>query len=114
MKRLMLSLLGCLLLVGNLAFGQMTDVTGTVTGEDGQPVIGATVREKGTKRGVASNSSGVFTLKVKPGATLEVSAVGFESKEVAASANVSVVLKISTNSLSEVVVTGLGVATSRK
>lgn len=114
MKQLLKSLLGCLLLVSHLTFGQMVDVTGTVKGEDGQPVVGASIREKGTKRGVASNTSGVFTLKVKPGATLEISAIGFESAEVAASGTMAVTLKTSTNSLSEVVVTGLGVATSRK
>lgn len=114
MRKLFKSLLACFLLASSLTFGQTTDVTGTVTGEDGQPVVGASVREKGTNRGVATNASGAFTLKVNSNAVLEISAIGYETREVSSGNASSIVLKTSANNLNEVVVTGLGVATSRK
>src|SRR5690606_16911873 len=55
-------------------------VTGIVQNEDG-PVIGASVVEKGTSNGTITNLDGKFTLKVKPGAKLVVSYIGFKTVE---------------------------------
>ncbi len=88
--------------------------TGKVTDDKGATVSGATVSEKGTKNGTATGSDGSFTLKVKPGATLVIASLGFETKEVAASAMVNIQLATDVKVLSDVVVTGVGFATSKK
>jgi len=112
-KKLLWSLLASCLLFGT-AMAQNPTVNGKVTDEKGDPIGGASVQVKGTKVGTTSNNDGTFTLKAANGATLTVQALGYESKTVAAAANVTVKLAADVKALSEVVVTGSGVATSRK
>ncbi len=71
-------------------------------------IPGVAVREKGTKNGVAANANGEYTIKVKEGATLVFSAIGFETKEVVVNkqSRIDVVLESDTKALDEVVVTG--------
>ncbi len=94
------------------AFAQ-TDVTGQVTDSSGAPLQNASITEKGTKNGTTSGADGSFKLKVKPGATLVVTNVGFDAKEVAASDNVRVALSPKASALTEVVVTALGITRSK-
>jgi TonB-linked SusC/RagA family outer membrane protein len=89
-------------------------VTGKVTDEKGTAIPQATVLEKGTKNGTFAADDGAFSIKVKPKAILVISAIGYETKEVPSSEAASIVLKTDTRSLSEVVVTGTGTATSKK
>lgn len=97
-----------------VGFAQTT-VTGKVMDDKGSPVAGATVLEKGTKNGVSAGNDGAFSIKVKNGASLVVSALGFETRTIAAnSSNLMVQLVTDIRSLSEVVVTGVGAATSKK
>jgi len=112
-KKLLWSLLASCLFFGT-AMAQNLTVNGRVTDEKGDAIAGASVQVKGTRTGTTANTDGTFTLKAANGATLVVSALGFESKSVAAAANVSVKLATDVKALSEVVVTGSGVATSRK
>ena len=112
-KKLLWSLLASCLFFGT-ALAQNPTVNGRVTDEKGDPISGASVQVKGTKTGTTSNNDGTFTLKAANGASLVVSAVGYEVKTVAAAANVTVKLAADVSALSEVVVTGSGVATSRK
>jgi len=92
-----------------------TTVTGKVMDDKGSPIPGASVIEKGTRNGTTSNNDGGFSIKVKQGASLVISAVGFESLTLpASSSNLMVKLVPDVKSLSEVVVTGTGVATSKK
>ncbi len=96
-------------------FAQTTTVTGKVTDEKGASLAGATIFERGTKNGTSATNNGTFSIKVKPGATLVISAIGFEDKEMKATATPMVAqLNPDVKSLSEVVVTGTGVATSKK
>jgi TonB-linked SusC/RagA family outer membrane protein len=96
-------------------FAQTATVTGKVTDEKGASLGGATIFERGTKNATSASSLGTFTLKVKNGATLVISAVGYEDKEVKASASpLAIQMNPDVRSLSEVVVTGSGVATSKK
>ncbi len=98
-----------------VSFAQTSTVTGKVMDDKGSPVPGATVLEKGTKNGVSAGNDGAFSIKVKTGATLIISALGFENKTVvASSSNLMVALVTDIKSLSEVVVTGVGAATSKK
>jgi TonB-linked SusC/RagA family outer membrane protein len=112
-KKLLWSLLASCLFFGT-ALAQNPTVNGRVTDEKGDPIAGASVQVKGTKTGATANADGTFTLKAANGASLVVSATGFESKTVAAAANVTVKLVADVRALSEVVVTGSGVATSKK
>ena len=67
-----------LMLVGTLAFAQRHDVQGTVTDQNGQPVVGLTVIEVGTNNGSITDAQGRYVITLSsPGATLEFSALGY-------------------------------------
>lgn len=92
---------------------QNTQITGTVT--DGQePIIGATVRVKGTKIAAITDLDGQFFINAKPGDILEISYVGYATQEVKAVKGVNVVLKEDAKAMDEVVVTALGIKRERK
>ena len=86
---------------------QTKQATGHVTDSQG-PLIGATVMEKGTNNGTVTDFDGNFSLNVKPGATLVISYVGYESQEVKAGDNLRVNLKEDGHVVNEVVVIGYG------
>ncbi len=90
-------------------------VRGKVTdAKDGSPIAGATISVKGKRANAISNTDGTFEVKADPGASLEVSYVGFISQTVKGGSNTQVALLQDSKSLSEIVVTGVGVATSKK
>ena len=92
---------------------QTTKITGTVT--DGkEPIIGASVRVKGTTIGSVTDLNGQFTLDVKPGTELLVSYVGYKDVTVKAANGMTVLLEEESTALSEVVVTALGIKRDRK
>ena len=100
------TLLLCLLLVTASVKAQTT-AKGTVTDSNGEAVIGATVVEKGNPKNAAvTDFDGNFTLKLQKGKTVTISYVGMVSQDVAASANMQVVLKDDNAALEEVVVVG--------
>ena len=88
------------------------EVKGTVVStEDGQPIVGATVKIAKETKGVITDFDGNFTISVpKEGTMLEFSFVGMESRTVKASKNMKVSLSPDEELLSEVVVTGYGTA----
>jgi TonB-linked SusC/RagA family outer membrane protein len=96
------------------AQAQTVTVTGRVTDEKGLSVPGATVNEKKTKNATTTREDGSFTLMVHSGAILVISYVGYEHKEVPAGENMTIALAPDTKALADVVVTGVGVATSKK
>ena len=102
LRRFLLSM--TLILVGTAMYGQ-TEITGTVEDEMG-PVIGATVKEKGTSNGTVTDFDGKFKLKVKAGAMLVFSYVGFLNQEQPAQNGMKVMMKEDAQSLQEVVVVG--------
>lgn len=93
---------------------QPKKVTGKVVDTNGEPVIGATVKEQGTANGTITDFDGNFTLDVTDNAMLEVSYIGYKSQELKALAGktLSVTLREDTEVLDEVVVVGYG--TQRK
>ena len=101
-----MALLMCLLLVvGNLQ--AQTTAKGTVTDSNGEPVIGATIIEKGDpKTATVTDFDGNFTLKLKKGKTVVISYIGMITQEVAASGNMQVKLLDDNAALEEVVVVG--------
>jgi TonB-linked SusC/RagA family outer membrane protein len=94
-----------LLFVGTLLYAQ-TEITGTVVDEFGDGVIGATVKEKGTSVGAVTDFNGNFKLKVKAGATLVVTYIGYTPMEAIAAPGMKIQLKEDAQLLNEVVVTG--------
>lgn len=102
----------CLFLSIGMAMAQ-THVSGIVTSsEDGEPVIGATVKVVGSQTaGTVTDIEGRFSLSVsKPGVELEFSSIGMVSKRVKASENMTVVLQVNSHTLEQVVITGYGSA----
>lgn len=93
----------------SMAFAQQK-VTGVVIeAETGEPVIGASVKVKGTTLGAATNYDGKFTLEVpSSSSTLVVSYIGMKTKEVAAKANLKVFLESDSKTLNEQVVVAYG------
>ena len=89
------------------AVAQQVTVKSTVVDAHDEPVIGATVLEKGTTNGTITDIDGNFTLEVKRGSTIQVSYVGYTTQEFAAgSVPARIVLTEDTETLTEVVVTG--------
>ena len=91
---------------------QQVVVTGTVTDQQGLPVIGATVVVKGTTMGTLTDGAGKYTLtNVPQNATLVISFIGMTLQEIPLNGQtkVDVVLKEATLTLEEVVVIGYGV-----
>ncbi len=115
MRKKMLMSICAFLMTILVGFAQSSTVTGKVVDDKGSPVNGASVVEKGTRNGTSAGADGSFSIKVKTGASLVISALGFENKTIAASSsNLQVQLTTDVKALSEVVVTGSGVATSKK
>lgn len=103
-----------LLLGVAVVFGQTKTVTGRITDGSGNPVPYATVKVKGSNRGVAADQDGNFKIEVGPNAVLTVSSAGFDQQDISVGSGdvVSVSLKSSAN-IDEVVVTALGIRRSK-
>lgn len=87
---------------------QQRKLTITVVDSHGDPIIGANVLEKGTQNGMITDLDGRASLSVEPGATLQISFIGYQPQEVKAADNLRVVLKEDNELLDEVVVVGYG------
>lgn len=113
MKKKLTMLMAGMLLSGGAAFAQ-TQVKGVVVSdEDGQPVIGATVRVVGTNVGAVTDMNGNFNITCPQGKnTLNIAYVGMEPIEVSARSNMRIVLKNNSENLDEIVVVAYG--TSKK
>ena len=98
--------------VGEAAMQRQITVKGVVVDAQGLPVPGAGVVQKGTTNGAMTAEDGTFSIEVPAGSILQVSCIGYADTEVAASANVRIVLQESSEYLNELVVVGFG--TQRK
>ena len=84
-------------------------ITGTVLDENNEPVIGASVMQKGVKtNAVTTNFEGNFVIKVAPGTPLRVSYVGYKTVEIAAANGMTAYLQPTTEQLEQLVVVGYG------
>lgn len=103
-------LLACSLLPFTRAQAQDRSLTGLITDEHGQPVIGASVQLKGTSNGTVSSAEGKFTLTVRPNSILVITSLGFAEQQVAAgtAAHLNIQLQPVAHDVSEVVVVGYG------
>ena len=91
-------------------------VTGTITDENGEPIIGATIKEKGTQNAVISDVDGNFVLNTTEGAELEITYIGYadQTLKVTGKDKYSVSMSSGTKELNEVVVTALGIKRAEK
>ena len=110
MKQRLTMFFACLFLSIGMALAQ-SRLTGTVTSaEDGQPVVGASVKAKGLNAGAVTNVDGEFTINVPVGTELEITYLGMVPKTVKAANNMRIVLESDSHTLEGVVVTGYGSA----
>ena len=109
MKKILLSFLWVLIMLGSQAYAQNRTITGTVIGkDDGLPIPGVSVLVKGTKLGTQTGGDGKYKITI-PGETtvLTFSFVGYAVKDVATTASntLNIVLDVNSKLLNEVVVT---------
>lgn len=88
------------------ALAQDVIVSGTVKDATGEPIIGASVVQKGTSNGTITDLDGHFSFKASQNSPLVISYLGYDSQEVKAGSNLVVELKENSKELNEVVVTG--------
>ncbi len=88
---------------------QKQTIKGSVKDANGDPIIGASVKVKGSKTGTVTDVDGNFTLDVPAGSELEISYIGYVKQTVKARPNLSVVLEDDAVQLNELVVVGYGV-----
>ncbi|WP_418983964.1 SusC/RagA family TonB-linked outer membrane protein [Alistipes sp.] len=110
-RKLVLSLIAAMGLFA-LAEAQNQQVSGTVSGPDGQPVAGATVMVDGTQVGTTTNADGSFTVSAPGNGSLTVSFIGYQTQTVsiAGKTRVNVSLKEDTQAIDDVIVVAYGTA----
>ena len=115
MRKGYLLLVSLVLFCGSTLLAQQS-VTGKVIDDKGAPVVGASVVQKtNRKNGTSTDANGSFTLSVPNSSTvLVISSVGFAPAEIAASNAAKVTLAASSETISEVVVTSLGIKREKK
>jgi len=92
-----------------VAFAQST-VTGKVTDQNGEPIIGASIKVKGTNTGTITDVSGVFRLNGTIKGTIVISYIGYQTQEIAINGKSNITVQLNENEkiLDEVVVVGYG------
>lgn len=114
--RKLASLLAVLMLFTAFAFAQQKTVTGQVKDAKGEPVPFATVLETGTNNAATADANGSFSIRIKEGSSLTISAVGFlETTVKPGSGSQNIVLEQKGDELREVVVsTAFGIKKSAR
>lgn len=113
MKRKLMLLLACLFVGIGLVTAQTQTVTGVVISEeDGQPVIGASVRVENTQLGAITDVDGKFQIANVPSSakTLVVSYIGLQTQTVTIKPNLRITMKSDSEVLDEVMVVAYGTA----
>ncbi|TDW99425.1 SusC/RagA family TonB-linked outer membrane protein [Dinghuibacter silviterrae] len=103
--------------VAAICTGQTISLKGRVLDENGVPIENATVYVKQKKAGGGATitlADGSFTLRVNEGVLLMVTSVGYNDQQLPAVQGMTVKMHADLRNLSDVVVTGVGVATSKK
>ena len=115
MKKRLTMVMGGLVLSTGMALAQTTVTGKVVAQEDGEPVIGASVKIAGTKTGTVTDVDGNFILpNASKDAVLEITYLGMQPKTVKASSKMKIVLVADSKNLDEVVVTAMGITRSEK
>ena len=110
-KKIVLSV-AAILLACTSVFAQNKQVSGTVTGPDKSPVVGATVVVEGTTLGTSTDMQGKFTLSAPVNGTLVFSFIGYEDAKIAINGKttLNVVLKEASKSIDDIIVVAFGEA----
>ena len=95
----------------SFAQGTKFQVKGNVTDASREPIVGATIKVKGTSQGVITNIDGEYSIDTRSNAILEFSYIGYVSQEVPVSGSkiINVTLQEEVSKLDEVVVVAYGV-----
>jgi len=100
---------------GMTANAQQISVSGTVKdAKTGEPILGASILEKGTSKGVITNYDGTFIISVPAKSTLIVRYLGYQTVEVPASAKSNLVIQLNEDAISLGEVVAIGYATVKK
>ncbi len=110
MKRKLLFLLLCVLFVAPYSQAQQKPITGTVTGDNSEPLTGVAIVIKGTTIGTVTGADGRFSLNAPSDAVLVVSFIGYKTMEVSTEGKtyLTVTLQEDKKLIDEVVVVGYG------
>lgn len=94
---------------------QTSKITGVVTDDFGEPIIGVTVRVKNAQNGAVTDVNGRYSVNAPKNATLVFSFIGYRTQEVAVKGRttVNVTLKEDSQMLEETVVIGYGAVPKR-
>lgn len=94
---------------------KQTTVSGVITDMHGEPIIGASIREKDSQTGTISNIDGKFQLTIHEGNAIQISYLGYLAQEVNTKnkSHLTITLKEDTQTLDEVVVIGYGTMKKR-
>ncbi|MBO9562149.1 MAG: TonB-dependent receptor [Niastella sp.] len=96
-----------LALLGSFPALAQQNIKGIIRTPAGEPLAGATITVKGTSRSVVADANGNFSINVPAGTVLVISSVGYQTKEVTATAEeINETLTVAEASLSDVVVIG--------
>lgn len=111
-----LSLVFALLLLGSAALWAQKNITGKVTDDKGEALIGASILVKGTVKGTITDIEGNFTLAIPEGSNvLQISYTGFRAQEVTLGneTTLDIVMETDAIGLDETVVVGYGTQSNR-
>lgn len=115
MKAKVTGLLLCLMMLPMMAYAATMKVTGTVTDNSGEPLIGVSVIVKGTQFGASTNIDGEFSVNAKEGDVLSFTYIGYRPQEIKVTGpTMNVVMEEDSKTLDEVVVTALGIKREQK
>ena len=102
------------MLLSGLLFAQKVTNGKVISADNQQPMAGVTITVKGTGVMATTDQSGLFSIVASDNDVLIISNVGFVSREVKASEANSIIIEAETKSMSEVVVTALGIRKETK
>jgi TonB-dependent starch-binding outer membrane protein SusC len=117
MRKLICFAASMLILLSTTVFSQSKrEVTGQVTDANGDPLNGTSVKVKNSPIGTSTDVNGFFKINAADNSILVFSSVGYESKElnIASKTYITIQLFLDIRPMNEVVVTGIGVATSKR
>lgn len=106
---------GVFLLLFSLSVMAQQAISGKViSGDDRQPLPGATIQVKGASKKTITDNTGSFSIAAGNNDILIISSIGFTTQEISAAQAGNIVLATDTRGLGEVVVTALGIKKERK
>lgn len=95
----------------SLSMAQTKMISGTVTDENGEPIIGASIRIKNSQMGTVSGIDGNFSLEVSPEDILVISYVGYKTQEIKVGEQTKLTIRLveDVKMIDELVVVGYGI-----